>query len=98
MEQILQSKVKKTLILPISFPQSHLPIIIHVLDSNMRSLPKRLNSTDKQSVCACLLLRNLGECFFSILVEPIARKNASPSDEQLWWFLKKLLSGREIAV
>ena len=40
-------------------------------------------------VSVCLLPRNLGECFVSLLVEPIAGKNASPSDKQLWQFLKK---------
>ena len=57
------------------------PFIIHVLDSNMHSLPKRLNSIDKQSVCVCLFLHNLGECFFSILVVPIAGKNLGPSNK-----------------
>ena len=42
------------------------------------------------SVCVsvCLLPRNLGECFVSLLVEPIAGNNASPSNKQLWRFLK----------
>ena len=49
-DTIVQSKKKNTLILHIAiFPQSHLSIIIHVLDSNMRSLPKRSNSTDMQA-------------------------------------------------
>ena len=38
----------------------------------------------------CLLPRNLGECFVSLLVEPIAGKNVSPSDKQLWPFLKNV--------
>ena len=38
----------------------------------------------------CLLVRNLGECFVSLLVEPIAGKNVSPSDKQLWRFLKNV--------
>ena len=29
----------------------------------------------------CLLPRNLGECFVSLLFEPIAGKNLSPSDK-----------------
>ena len=45
------------------------------------------------SVClsVCLLVRNLGEYFVSLLVEPIAGKNVSPSDKQLWRFLKNVL-------
>ena len=39
----------------------------------------------KQSVCVCMcvcvLPCNLGECFVSLLVEPIAGKNVSPSDK-----------------
>ena len=42
-------------------------------------------------VCVCLLVRNLGEYFVSLLVEPIAGKNVSPSDKQLWRFLKNVL-------
>ena len=33
-------------------------------------------------LCVCLLSRNLGECFVSLLVEPIAGKNVSPSDKK----------------
>ena len=45
------------------------------------------------SVClsVCLLVRNLGEYFVSLLVEPIAGKNVSPSDKKLWRFLKNVL-------
>ena len=43
------------------------------------------------SVCVCVLPRNLGKCFFSLLIKPIAGKNVSPSDEQLWQFLKNVL-------
>ena len=39
----------------------------------------------------CLLPRNLGECFVSLLFEPIAGKNMSPSNKQLWRFLKNIL-------
>ena len=42
-------------------------------------------------VCVCLLVRNLGEYFVSLLVEPIAGKNVSPSDKKLWRFLKNIL-------
>ena len=42
-------------------------------------------------VCVCVLPRHLGEYFISLLVEPIAGKNISPSDKQLWRFLKKFL-------
>ena len=42
-------------------------------------------------VSVCLLVRNLGEYFVSLLVEPIAGKNVSPSDKQLWRFLKNVL-------
>ena len=41
-------------------------------------------------VSVCLLPRNLGECFVSLLVELIAGKNMSPSDKQLWQFLKNV--------
>ena len=40
-------------------------------------------------VCLCLFLRNLGDSFVSLLVEPIAGKNVSPSDNNLWRFSKK---------
>ena len=36
-------------------------------------------------VCVCLLLRNLGECLISLLVQPIAGKNVSPN-KALWQF------------
>ena len=42
-------------------------------------------------MCVCLLVCNLGEYFVSLLVEPIAGKNVSPSDKQLWRFLKNVL-------
>ena len=42
-------------------------------------------------MCVCVLPCNLGECFVSLLVEPIAGKNVSPSDKQLWRFLKNFL-------
>ena len=38
-----------------------------------------------------MFLRNLGDSFISLLVEPIAGKNASPSDKQLWQFSKNVL-------
>ena len=41
-------------------------------------------------VCVCLLARNLGEYFVSFLDEPSYRKNVSPSDKQLWRFLKNV--------
>ena len=45
-------------------------------------------------LCVCvsvsLLVRNLGECFVSLLGEPIAGKNVSPSDKKLWRFLKNV--------
>ena len=41
-------------------------------------------------VSVCLLPRNLGECFISLLVEPIAGKNMSPSDKKLCRFLKNV--------
>ena len=84
MAEILQSKVKeKTQIFAHHNISSVTPIHYNtcVLDSNMRSLPKRSNSTDKQSVCVCLFLHNLGECFFSLLVEPIASKNVGYSNK-----------------
>ena len=34
-------------------------------------------------VSVCLLARNLGEYFVSLLDEPSGRKNVSPSDKQL---------------
>ena len=46
-------------------------------------------------VCVCVylsaLVRNLGEYFVSLLVEPIAGKNVSPSDKRLERFLKNVL-------
>ena len=47
-------------------------------------------------VCVCLFLRNLGECFVSLLVEPIGGKNVSPSDKQLWQFLKNVLVAEKL--
>ena len=38
-----------------------------------------------------MLPRNLGECFVSFLFEPITGNNVSPSDKQLWRFLKNFL-------
>ena len=38
-----------------------------------------------------MLPRNFGECFISLLVEPIAGKNTSPSDKQLWRFSENFL-------
>ena len=35
-------------------------------------------------VCVCVLPCNLGEHFVLLLVDPIAGKNTSPSDKQLW--------------
>ena len=48
-------------------------------------------------VCVCLLVRNLGECFISLLFEPIAGKNVSPSDKQLWRFLKNFLVAEKLS-
>ena len=42
-------------------------------------------------VCVCLLLCNLGECLISLLVEPIAGKNVSPSNKALWQFSKNTI-------
>ena len=49
------------------------------------------------SVClsVCLLVRNLGEYFVSLLVEPIAGKNVSPSDKKLWRFSKNVLGAEK---
>ena len=55
-------------------------------------------------VCVCVLPRNLGEHFVSLLVDPIAGKNTSPSGKQLWYvifeklFLTCTCSCREIIV
>ena len=35
------------------------------------------------AVCVCVLPLNLGECFVSFLVEPIAGKNVSPSNKKI---------------
>ena len=35
-------------------------------------------------VCVCLFLCNLGDSFGLLIVEPIAEKNVSPSDKNLW--------------
>ena len=40
-------------------------------------------------VCVCLLPHNLGECFVLLFFEPIAGR--SPSNNQLWRFLKNIL-------
>ena len=42
-------------------------------------------------MCVCLFLRNLGDSFVSLLVEPIAGKNMIPSDISMWRFLKNVL-------
>ena len=42
-------------------------------------------------VCVCVFLRNLGDSFVLLLVEPIAGKNVSPSDKKLWQFSKNIL-------
>ena len=42
-------------------------------------------------VCVCVLPCNLGERFVLLLVEPIDGKNVSPSDKQVWRFLKNIL-------
>ena len=50
-------------------------------------------------LCVCVSLRNLGECFILIFIEPIPGKNVSPSDKNLWRpVFKKRPSCREIAV
>ena len=41
-------------------------------------------------VCFCVLPCSLGEYFVSLLVKPIAGKNVSPSNKQLWRFLKNI--------
>ena len=46
-------------------------------------------------VCVCVLPRNLGDNFVSLLVEPIAGKNVSPSDKQLWRFSKNVLGAEK---
>ena len=47
-------------------------------------------------VCVCLFFRNLGDSFLSLLVEPIVGKNASPSDKNLWRFLKNVLVAEKL--
>ena len=42
-------------------------------------------------MCVCLFLRNLGNSFISLLAEPIAGQNMSPSDKELWRFSKNVL-------
>ena len=54
-----------------------------------------------QFVCVCVsvcvsLLRNLGDSFISLLVEPIAGNNMSPSDKQLWRFSKNILVAEKL--
>ena len=46
-------------------------------------------------VSVCLLPRNLGECFLSLLVESIAGKNVSSFDKQLWRFSKNVLGAEK---
>ena len=47
------------------------------------------------SVCVLQVPRNLGECFVLVLFEPIAGKNVSPSDKQLWRYLKNFLVAKK---
>ena len=42
-------------------------------------------------LCVCYLIILENASFHSVLVEPIAGKNVSPSDKQLWRFLKNIL-------
>ena len=59
------------------------------------------NEEKNEGGCSCtlctpprsapVLVRNLGEYFVSLLVEPIAGKNVSPSDKKLWRFLRNVL-------
>ena len=44
----------------------------------------------------CLFLRNLGDSFVSLLVEPIAGKNVSPSDKNLRCFSKNILVAEKL--
>ena len=43
----------------------------------------------------CLLPRNIGECFLSLLVESIAGKKVSSFDKQLWRFSKNVLGAEK---
>ena len=47
-------------------------------------------------MCVCVSLRNLGDRIVSLFVEPIARKNTSPSDKNLWRFLKNVLVAEKL--
>ena len=47
-------------------------------------------------MCVCVLPRNLRDSFVSLLVEPIAGKNVSPSDKQLWRFPKNVLVAEKL--
>ena len=42
-------------------------------------------------MCVCVSLRNLGDSYISLLVEPLSGKNVSHSDKKLWRFLKNIL-------
>ena len=46
-------------------------------------------------LCVCVLPRNLGDSFVLLLIESIAGKNVSPSDKQLWRFLKNILGAEK---
>ena len=46
-------------------------------------------------MCVSVLPRNLGDSFISLLVEPIAGKNVSLSDKQLWLFSKNVLGAEK---
>ena len=46
-------------------------------------------------VSVCLFLRNLGDSFVSLLIEPIAGKDVSPSDKQLWQLSKNILGAEK---
>ena len=47
-------------------------------------------------MCVCLFLRNLGDSFVSLLIEPIAGQNVSPSDKELWQFSKDVLVAEKL--
>ena len=49
---------------------------------------KKRNFRNGRYQAICMLPRNLGEYFVSVLVEPIAGKNVSPSDNNCGDFWK----------
>ena len=63
---------------------------MYILDSNTHSLPKRSNSTVKQSVCVCLFFHTvILENAFHFLLNPLLVRTWVLVIKKLWQFKKK---------